>query len=104
LPGQAVDQGLREALAAWRETLPPDQTAALFGGAGPSRIATPAALDAAAQAAWRTLLAERFAATAAPEFAHNPAIGAGVEIDFPGGSVRFSLRSTAEDVLANADD
>ena len=104
LPGHAVDQGLREALAAWRETLPPDQAAALFSGAGTSLVATPAALDADAQAEWRKLLAERFGAKAAPEFAHNPAIGAGIEIDFPGGSVRFSLRSTAEDVLAHADD
>jgi F-type H+-transporting ATPase subunit b len=103
LPGPAVDRGLREALAAWRAALPPEQAAALLDGAGRSRIATPEPLDAEAQAAWRALFAERFGAAVAPEFTHSPAIGAGVEIDFPGGSVRFSLRSTAEDVLAHAD-
>lgn len=104
LPGPAIDQGLREALAAWRDALPAAQAAALLDGLAPSRIATPFPLDADAQAAWRTLFADRFCAKTSPEFAHNPAIGAGVEIDFPGGSVRFSLRSTAEDVLAHADD
>ena len=104
LPGRAVDQGLREALAAWRAALPSLDATVLLDGTAPSCITTPAPLDGSAQAAWRKLFAECFGTVAAPAFAHNPAIGAGVEIDFPGGSVRFSLRSTAADVLAHADD
>jgi F-type H+-transporting ATPase subunit b len=103
LPGTAIDAGLRQALAAWRADLTSAQAAALLDGIERPRIVTPIPLDATARAAWCALFADGFGAGGPPEFAHDPALGAGVEIDFPGGSVRFSLRSTDQDVMTGAD-
>lgn len=107
LPDAALDSGFRDAVGKWLDALPRDKAADLLTGAAPTRIATAAELDAPSRAAWTALLAARAPAGAKPPiFAIDPAIGGGVEIDFPGGSARFSLRAAAADLHAdaNADD
>lgn len=103
LPDAALDAGFRDAVGKWLDALPRDKAADLLTGAAPVRIATAAALDAPSRAAWIDLFGSHASSAAMPPaFVVDPAIGGGVEIDFPGGSARFSLRAAAAELRANA--
>lgn len=102
LPASALDRGFIEAVDKWLSNRDAERNRTLFGSARSVRIATGSALDDEIQGLWTKLLARYTEGTPAVEFAIDPAIGSGVEIDLPGGNLRFSLRAAAEDIRKSA--
>lgn len=98
LPQAALDRGFADAVDAWFDTADEPHRKSLFGIGGTVRVSTAAPLAVTMQQVWTDLVRRRSAGASSVSFAVDAEIGPGVEIELPGGNLRFSLRSAAEEV------
>lgn len=104
LPAEALAHGFEAAFDQWLEAQTAEARHALFAGDEAPQIRTAAPCDARAMAAWRAAFAQAAPHLPAPGFASDPGLGAGFEIDLPGGTVHFSLRAAADALEVRASD
>lgn len=98
LPSAVLDGGFAQAVDEWLSGLDAARRRALFAAGGQVRVYTASRLDERNRQAWIDIVRRQAASAAEVAFETRPAVGGGVELDLPGGNLRFSLRSAAEDI------